>query len=85
MPFSDAQLKWSLTEAKANLSKLLDEVENGKEVIITRNGKPTARVERIGVKRGIVLGQFKGQYELPPDDTFQAMSDEEADAFLKGR
>ena len=31
-------------EAKNNLSKLLDMVESGEEVTITRNGKPVARL-----------------------------------------
>jgi prevent-host-death family protein len=31
-------------EAKTHLSKLLEEVENGEEVIITRHGKAVARL-----------------------------------------
>lgn len=31
-------------EAKTNLSKLLDAVEQGEEIVITRHGKPVARV-----------------------------------------
>ena len=34
----------SLVEAKAHLSKLLDKVENGETVVITRHGKPVANV-----------------------------------------
>jgi prevent-host-death family protein len=34
-------------EAKNGLSALLDEVENGGEVIITRRGKPVARLSSI--------------------------------------
>ena len=33
-------------EAKTHLSSLLDEVEKGGEVIITRHGKPVARLVR---------------------------------------
>jgi prevent-host-death family protein len=33
-----------LAEAKAQLSALLDAVEAGEEVVITRRGKPVARV-----------------------------------------
>ena len=33
-------------EAKTHLSSLLDEVENGGEVVITRHGRPVARVTR---------------------------------------
>ncbi len=31
-------------EAKTNLSSLLEEVENGRDVMITRHGKPVARL-----------------------------------------
>ncbi|MHB8255235.1 MAG: type II toxin-antitoxin system Phd/YefM family antitoxin [Acidiferrobacter sp.] len=34
----------SLAEAKAHLSAILNEVEVGGEVIITRHGKPVARI-----------------------------------------
>lgn len=34
----------SLANAKAHLSELLDAVESGQEVIITRHGKPVAKV-----------------------------------------
>src|SRR4028118_1057225 len=35
-------------EAKARLSEVLDRVENGEEIIITRRGKPVARINRAG-------------------------------------
>ena len=35
-----------LAEAKAGLSALLDAVEAGEEVVITRRGRPVARVVR---------------------------------------
>jgi hypothetical protein len=78
-------MQYSLSEAKAHLSQLMDEVAQGKEVIITRHGKPAARLERIVVKRGVLLGQMAGEFEMPPDETFAAWSDEEAEAFLEGR
>ena len=34
----------SLAEAKAQLSKLIDRVESGEEIVITRHGRPVARV-----------------------------------------
>ena len=33
-------------EAKTNLSKLLEAVENGEDIIIARNGKPAARLAK---------------------------------------
>lgn len=35
-------------EAKTNLSSLVEEVEKGGEVVITRRGKPVARLIRAG-------------------------------------
>jgi prevent-host-death family protein len=34
----------NLTEAKARLSELLDQAESGEEIVITRHGKPIARI-----------------------------------------
>lgn len=34
----------SVYDAKTHLSRLLDAVESGDEVVITRNGKPVARL-----------------------------------------
>ncbi len=54
----------NMFEAKSNLSRLVDDIEQGREreIIIARNGKPAARlvamehapaVNRIGVARGL--------------------------------
>jgi prevent-host-death family protein len=37
----------NLAQAKANLSELIDRVESGEGVIITRHGKPVARLSAI--------------------------------------
>ena len=78
-------MQYSLTEAKAHLSKLLDQVEQGEEVIIVRNGKPVARFQYLGARSSCVLGQHQGEVQPPDDAVFDAMSDEEAAAFLEGR
>jgi antitoxin (DNA-binding transcriptional repressor) of toxin-antitoxin stability system len=36
----------NLAHAKAHLSELLDKVESGEEIIITRYGKPVARIRQ---------------------------------------
>jgi antitoxin (DNA-binding transcriptional repressor) of toxin-antitoxin stability system len=36
----------NLAQAKAHLSELLDRVESGEEVIITRHGKPAAHIRQ---------------------------------------
>jgi prevent-host-death family protein len=48
--------------AKATLSKLLDQVEAGAEVTITRRGKPVARLVSAAPKPdGVVFGLLDGR------------------------
>jgi prevent-host-death family protein len=49
----------AVTEAKANLSSLLDEVENGEDIEITRRG---VTVARLSAARGphSLIGRFRG-------------------------
>ena len=37
----------SVAEAKAHLSKILNQVEAGEEIVITRRGLPIARIEPV--------------------------------------
>lgn len=43
-------IKVSVTEARANLDALLDKVQAGEEVLVTRRGKPVARIMPITLK-----------------------------------
>ena len=58
--------------AKTHLSRLLDQVERGEEVIITRRGKPVAKLVRIeaepAVRRPIVFGLLRDKFPPLPDD-----------------
>lgn len=38
----------NVKEARRNISRLLDEVITGEEVIIVRRGKPVARLQQVG-------------------------------------
>ena len=38
--------EFSVTEAKARFAELLDRVESGEEITVTRRGKPVARLVR---------------------------------------
>ena len=53
-----------LAEAKAHLSQVLDRVEAGEELVITRRGKPVARV--VPVQPPVVplppLAAFRAQF-----------------------
>lgn len=53
----------SLAEAKAHLSHLLDQVEAGEEVVITRRGLPIARISQIEKPKQPIksLANFRSQ------------------------
>lgn len=54
-------------EAKTHLSRLLERVEAGEEVVIARAGTPVARLVPIDAKRPKVPGRLKGMIEIGPD------------------
>jgi prevent-host-death family protein len=41
----------TLAEAKTKLSELLDKVAAGEEIVITRNGRPAARLAAVGAPK----------------------------------
>jgi len=59
----------SVYEAKTNLSRLLDRAEAGEEVIITRHGRPVARLVsmREASKRPRKLGVLAGRIRMRDD------------------
>jgi prevent-host-death family protein len=63
-------------EAKTHLSRLLERVAAGEEVVIARSGKPVARLTRFRPAATRVLGDDRGRVEVAddfdaplPDDT----------------
>lgn len=57
-------------EAETTLAQLVDQVENGEEVIIARAGKPVARVVAIRDTKRTgrrTLGQWKDQVRMADD------------------
>lgn len=72
----------NMLEAKTNLSKLVEQVESGEEseIIIARNGKPAARLVRLGERPcGKRLGVAKGCFEVP--DSIDADNEKIAQLF----
>ena len=57
--------KVNIYQAKTNLSKLLEEVQEGKEVIIARAGRPVARLVPFQTSRK--LGLLAGKLTVPDD------------------
>jgi prevent-host-death family protein len=55
-------------EAKTRLSRLLQEVEDGEEIVIARNGEPVARLVRVEPEREPrEPGWAKGKVWMAPD------------------
>lgn len=54
-----------ITEAKSNLSKLLDLAINGEEIVITQDDKPVAKISPI--KRPLKRGSAKGKVWMSED------------------
>jgi prevent-host-death family protein len=83
----------NMHEAKTQLSKLVERVEAGEEVVIARSGKPVAKL--VPVKRDMtprVMGTMKGLIHmsddfddpLPPEieASFYGVTPEELDKFF---
>lgn len=74
----------SVYEAKTRLSALLDLAQKGEEVIITRHGRPVARLGPIEVRRDPrPLGLLAGKIRM--HDDFDAPLPEELLAAFEGR
>jgi prevent-host-death family protein len=80
----------NMHEAKTNLSKLVEAVENGENIVIARNGKPAirlAKLEESSESNGWskkMLAQFakvlaKPSTQLEPDFLVRAPYNKEAD------
>lgn len=54
-------------EAKTHLSRLLQRVAAGEEIIISRAGKPVAKLVPIQRETRRVLGRDRGLFEVPGD------------------
>jgi prevent-host-death family protein len=73
-------------EAKSQLSRLLELVEEGETVIIARHGQPVA--ELIPARRNIcfTFGIARGEpLATPGDGWWQPLSDAEAEDWIAGR
>ncbi len=69
-------------EAKTHLSRLLREIAEGEEVVITRSGQPVARLVAIQEGRP-VFGVDEGRFVVPDD--FDEPLDENLVRAFEGR
>jgi len=68
-------------EAKTHLSRLLEEVETGEEIVVAKAGRPVAKLCPIRAKgRRRKLGLLDGKFRIP-DDFNAPLPDEILDAF----
>jgi prevent-host-death family protein len=74
----------SVHEAKTQLSKLLDLLEQGEDIVILRHGKPVAHLVRAKSAAKPQFGAMRGEIEWQ-EGWEQPMTPEEADAFWEGR
>jgi prevent-host-death family protein len=70
-------------EAKTHLSRLIENVEAGEEVILAKAGKPVAKLSPIVQRRPRKLGLLDGQVRIPDD--FNAPLPDDALAGFEGR
>ncbi len=72
--------KVNIHEARTNLTELLRRVTAGEEIVISRSGKPVARLVPIQDSPKRLIGLDDGLYEVP-DDFDDPLSDELVAAF----
>ncbi len=70
-------MEYTVHQAKTNLSKILKEVEAGKEVTISRGKKPVAKIVPIAPEpQKRKFGLMKGKFKILPS-FFDPMTEEE--------
>jgi prevent-host-death family protein len=57
----------NIHEAKTHLSRLLERVSHGEDVIIAKAGKPIARLSAVAARGKRVLGLDAGRVVIAPD------------------
>jgi prevent-host-death family protein len=74
----------NIYEAKTRLSQLVDEAAAGRDVVVSRNGKPLARITRLhSARRPVRFGVLRGKVSVPPD--FDAPLPDDVLASFEGR
>lgn len=57
----------NIHEAKTHLSKILERVALGEEVVIAKAGKPIAKLVAVHQPKTRVFGSAKGEFVVPDD------------------
>jgi prevent-host-death family protein len=70
----------NMHEAKTHLSRLVERVEGGEEIVISRAGKPAAKL--VPVPRALrprKLGGWEGEFQIPSDEEMEKAKKETAE------
>ena len=71
----------NIHEAKTHLSRLVDRVQAGEEIVIAKAGRPAARLVPIeGARKPVKVGGLKGRIKVPDD--FNTMFEREIEAMF---
>ena len=59
----------NIYEAKTHLSRMIDRAAAGEEIVISRNGRPVARLCRLepSKRNSVKFGVLKGRIKVAPD------------------
>ena len=73
----------NIHEAKTHLSRLVERVQAGEEIVIAKAGRPAARLVPIqGVGKPVKIGGLKPRSPVPDD--FNTMFEKEIEALFSG-
>jgi prevent-host-death family protein len=76
----EAARQYNVHEAKTHFSRILQQVETGEEVVISRAGEPIAKVVPLRSKVNRTdYGALRGRIHIPED--FDELPDDLAEAF----
>lgn len=68
-------------EAKTQLSRLLERVRTGEEIVIAKAGKPCARLVPLDPPRQRVLGRYRDRDGEVPDSVFEPLDESDLAAW----
>jgi prevent-host-death family protein len=73
----------NMHEAKTHLSKLVARVEGGEQIVITRAGKPAAKLVPLAAEKAgkRTLGGWEGKFDVPSLEEWAEMKRETAREF----
>jgi prevent-host-death family protein len=73
----------NMHEAKTHLSKLVERVEKGEEIVISRAGKPAAKLVPVSPAKPAKrkLGGWEGKFDVPSPEEWAEMKRETAREF----